>query len=261
MDQKILSLVPESTTTPNPMVDARELPRRSPSSTLYQEDYSDDDNQHIPFNSNIDQNDSQYAEFTSEEELQLPAALGESEKFVLETALGNTSGQPSSPSDRLHSTMLDSGTSPLPGSSGSFEDIMSQSPMSTSSLRSYLSDFSDVPPQPLNVYSLPMTPFHYSKLARHQRENLPLTEIEMPSSPAPEPPLTFCLPSPKNKNAISPTELLNYHESPPHTVRPQLSSISPGSTSRKLDLDIGSNILDEPDPWSAIGKLLNLEPT
>ena len=95
---------------------------------------------------------------------------------------------------------------------------MNHSQISTPS--SFNSYFSAVAPQPLNIFSRPMNPSQYSKqIAAHGEHH---EDEPSPQSSALEPPLTFCM-------------SLFDGEGPMH-----------------------DNLLNDPDPWNTVGKILNL---
>jgi hypothetical protein len=163
------------------------------------------------------------------------------------------------------SSILFLDTSPPPSSPGLFENIANHSQLSTSSLESYLPDFSAMAPQPMNPNSRPMTPFSFKRNAiRRLNDTVHMDNDAPPSSAAEPPPPTFCLPSPKHEAVVSSSPMSQANV--PNVLLPQqestrLRSPSFSPTSSEQNSAATLNLLDEADPWDAIGRLLDLKKT
>lgn len=141
------------------------------------------------------------------------------------------------------SFILDLDTSP-PSVDNRFEESQNMNHSQFSTPSSFNSYFSVVAPQPLNVFSRPMNPSQYSKqIAAHGegREDEPL-----PQSSAPEPPLTFCMPSPTKR-------IPSWLGKPTWELENGQSSLFDGEEPMR------DNLLNDSDPWNTVGKILNLD--
>lgn len=168
------------------------------------------------------------------------------------------------PTFELDSSMLCLDTSPL-SSSASFESIIDQSQRSSSSLESYLPDFSTIAPQPFNPKARPMTPSAFRKSRMGDDCEMHKNPEPLPSSAAQPPPPTFCMPSPpKNRSIVSfPASSQDIISSAPSSS--QLTGTlhrfpSPLLEQYHEDETRGptKNLLDETNPWDAIGKYMDL---
>jgi hypothetical protein len=112
-----------------------------------------------------------------------------------------------------------------------------------------------------------MTPSVFKRNSIRRLDNIVHADIDVPpSSTAEPPPPTFCLSSPKHElvATISPQSqtivsvIPSYGREPTHLRSP---SLSPDPFEQDSDIIIKTNLLDEADPWDAIGRLLNLNKT
>jgi len=208
--------------------------------------------------------DSGYAEFVADLQNWDPSPIEAQDKnaeiIQEQTTAEETYVKASSQHD---SSILCLDTSP-PSSPEPFENIVNHSQFSTSSLESYLPDFSVMAPQPVHPNSRPMAPF--ARHSMHRLHSAFSAEINAPpSSVAEPPPPTFCLPSPKHEAAYStfPISQAAVSEVPLSQDSTYTHSIasSPAPLSHNSVVIIARNLLDEADPWEAIGRLLNLKTT
>jgi hypothetical protein len=275
--QEPLSLVPDYATTLSSIADDIEVvrPREQSYAQDHQHSYANKSFESVQMDTSITNNDSGYAEFEAElQNRTQPLQDQESNAEIMEEQdIANKMytrgyGSQRRPLYQRDSSILCLDTSPPPSSSAPFEHIADYSQLSTSSsLESYLPDFSAIAPQPLNPNSRPMTPFLFRKNSIRRIDHLVNTDIVAPPSSAAEPPPpTFCLPSPKQEISVSVSPKLQI--TPSRVPSPTLGSsyvhspsLSPALFKRDPDVVIKTNLLDEDDPWDAIGRLLNLNTT
>lgn len=204
-----------------------------------------------------DYDDSGYAEFETDIEGKY---ANEPESEVIQTREYMSRQHPLY---RRDSSMLYLDTPPAPSSSGPFGDIGNQSQVSasTSSLGLSFSDYSIELPQVFNAQDPFTTPPPFAKRHFRRVDDISYVKLNMPFSSAPEPPpATFCLPSPMKgpasvffpQSQATVSDLSDILQGGPDLSSPFQPTISPSPIVPEY------NLLDEPDPWDAIGKLLKL---
>ena len=222
--------------------------------------YTHDDSGYAEFEAelqNRDQHHPQIRDARNEEVIQEQTAANE----VYTSAYGSQRRS----LHHLDSSMLCLDTSPPTSSSAQFEKVANCSQLSnSSSLESYLPDFSVMEPQLLNPNFQPMTPFAFKRSSIHHLNHFVHTDPDpLPSSAAEPPPPTFCLSPPKHETIVSISP--KSQATVPEVLSSQIQLNSPLLTPTPFEQDSGvvleCNLLDEADPWDAIGRLLDLKKT
>ena len=263
--QELSPFVPDNVTTHSKIADDFRVIRQS-SIADNRQNYGDEELGTMQVGTTNSDDDSGYAEFSAElktwdSPLEQDAIIIQ-EKYIPDETYTRVSTSHSRSLYQRSSSILPLDTSP-PSSSDRFEITTKANHSqisSSSSLESYLPDFSAMAPQSLNPHFRPMAPFAFRTRSIIGRLDNPecANEDVPPSSAAEPPPPTFCLPSPKHGVLVSMSSSSQAAISQ-ESVSLHSPTLLPIPSERDSDFMIKTNLLDEADPWDAIGRLLNLK--